>query len=142
MRYRGQEHTLKIRLPDSMSSTDQIKMRDAFEAEYTKRYGHSSRNVPVDLVNLRVVVTGVTDKPHMDEVAAGASGVVAESRDVNFDGRNFIPCAIWRREKLSVGVRIDGPAIIEESASTTVVGPKDWATIDRLGNINITVGSD
>jgi len=39
-------------------------------------------------------------------------------------------------------VRIDGPAIIEESASTTVIGPKDWATIDRLGNINITVGSD
>jgi N-methylhydantoinase A len=142
MRYRGQEHTLKIRLPDAMESTDPIKMRDAFESEYTKRYGHSSKNVPVDVVNLRVVVTGVTDKPHMDEVEAGASGAAAEFRDVNFDGRNFIPCAIWQRDKLDVGVRIDGPAIIEESASTTVIGPKDWATIDRLGNINITVGSD
>ena len=142
MRYRGQEHTLKIRLPDAMSSTDQTRMRGAFESEYTKRYGHSSKNVPVDVVNLRVVVTGVTDKPHMDEVEAGALGVAAKSRDVNFDGKTFIPCAIWQREKLNVGVRIDGPAIIEESASTTVIGPKDWATIDRLGNINITVGSD
>jgi N-methylhydantoinase A len=142
MRYRGQEHTLKIRLPDAMSSTSQSDMRTAFESEYTKRYGHSSKNVPVDLVNLRVVVTGVADKPSMNDVAAGDSNFTPETRQVNFDGKTFISCAIWPREKLNVGVRIDGPAIIEESASTTVVGPKDWATIDRLGNIHITIGSE
>ena len=60
----------------------------------------------------------------------------------NFDGKNFIPCAIWKRDKLSVGRRIEGPAIIEEGASTTLVGPKDRATVDRIGNIHITVGSD
>jgi N-methylhydantoinase A len=142
MRYRGQEHTLKIRLPDAMSATSQSDMRAAFESEYTKRYGHSSKNVPVDLVNLRVVVTGVADKPSMNDVTAGDLNFTPEIREVNFDGMNFISCAIWPREKLNVGVRIDGPAIIEESASTTVVGPKDWATIDRLGNIHITIGSD
>ena len=142
MRYRGQEHTLKIRLPDTMSATNQSGMRAAFEAEYTKRYGHSSKNVPVDLVNLRVVVTGVADKPSMNDVMAGDLDFTPETRQVNFDGKNFISCAIWPRDKLNVGVRIDGPAIIEESASTTVVGPKDWATIDRLGNIHITIGSD
>src|SRR5262249_25116256 len=142
MRYRGQEHTLKIRLPDAMSTTNQSDMRARFEAEYTKRYGHSSKDVPIDLVNLRVVVTGVADKPTMNDVEQGNFDLVPETRDVNFDGKSFVPCAIWQRDKLNAGARIDGPAIIEESASTTVVGPKDWATIDSLGNIHINVWGD
>jgi N-methylhydantoinase A len=142
MRYRGQEHTLKIRLADKMSLVSRSDMRAAFESEYTKRYGHSSRNVPIDLVNLRVVVTGAANKPVMNDLQDGSPAVEREIRAVNFDGKTFVPCAIWQRDKLSADVRIDGPAIIEESASTTVVGPNDWATIDRLGNIRITVGSD
>ncbi len=142
MRYRGQEHTLKIRLPDKMSLVSQSDMRAAFESEYTKRYGHSSHKVPIDLVNLRVVVTGVADKPVINDLHKDTAAAEPEIRDVNFDGRNFVPCAIWQRDKLGAAVRIDGPAIIEESASTTVVGPNDWATIDRLGNIRITVGGD
>jgi N-methylhydantoinase A len=142
MRYRGQEHTLKIRLPESMSSTDPSHIRNVFEGEYTKRYGHSSKNVPIDLVNLRMVVTGVAEKPRMDDVKAAVPGCKPEIRSVNFDGTNFMPCAIWQRDRLGIGLRIDGPAIIEESASTTLVGPNDWATIDRLGNIHISIGSD
>jgi N-methylhydantoinase A len=142
MRYRGQEHTLKIRLPDKMSLVSRDDMRAAFESEYTKRYGHSSRNVPIDLVNLRVVVTGVADKPVMKDLQGNGSTAEPETRAVNFDGKTFVSCAIWQRDKLGADVRIDGPAIIEESASTTVVGPNDWATMDRLGNIRITVGGD
>jgi N-methylhydantoinase A len=142
MRYRGQEHTLKIRLSDKMSLVSQNDIRGAFESEYTKRYGHSSQNVPIDLVNLRVIVTGLADKPVMTDLQAGYSDLEPENRQVNFDGKNFVPCTIWQRDKLRANVRINGPAIIEESASTTVVGPNDWATIDRLGNIRITIGSD
>jgi N-methylhydantoinase A len=142
MRYRGQEHTLKIRLPDKMSLVSQGEIRGAFEREYTKRYGHSSQNVPIDLVNLRVVVTGVTDKPVMTDLQAGYSDLEPETRHVNFDGKNFVPCSIWQRDKLRAGQRINGPAIVEESASTTVVGPNDYATVDRLGNIRIALGGD
>jgi N-methylhydantoinase A len=142
MRYRGQEHTLKIRLPEKMLAADPSNLRNAFEAEYTKRYGHSSQNVPIDLVNLRVVVTGIADKPVLKELDGKISGTSPEVRPVNFDGKDFIPCVIWQRGTLSVGQRIDGPAIIEESASTTLIGPNDWATIDRIGNIHVNVGSD
>jgi N-methylhydantoinase A len=142
MRYRGQEHTLKIRLPDKMSLVSQSYLRAAFEDEYAKRYGHCSQNVPIDIVNLRVVVTGVADKPVMKELQTGKAAVEPETRPVNFDGKSFVPCAIWQRDTLGVGVHIAGPAIIEESASTTVVCPNDWATVDHLGNIRITVGDD
>lgn len=142
MRYRGQEHTLKIRLPDKISLVSQKDLRAAFESEYTKRYGHSSQNVPIDIVNLRVVVTGVADKPVMAKLHEGNAAAEPETRQVSFNGMTFVPCAIWQRDVLSAGMRIDGPAIIEESASTTVVCPNDWAAIDHLGNIRITVGSD
>jgi N-methylhydantoinase A len=142
MRYRGQEHTLKIRLPDKMSLVSQRYLRTAFEDEYAKRYGHCSQNVPIDIVNLRVVVTGVADKPVIRELQAGKAAVEPETRHVNFDGKSFVPCTIWQRDTLSAGVHIAGPAIIEESASTTVVCPNDWATVDHLGNIRITVGDD
>jgi N-methylhydantoinase A len=142
MRYRGQEHTLKIRLADKIEIVGHNELRAAFEGEYTKRYGHLSKNVPIDLVNLRAVVTGVADKPVMANLKVDNSVHESETRRVNFDGKSFVPCAVWQRGRLGVGVRIDGPAIIEESASTTVIGPKDWATIDHLGNIRITVGSD
>jgi N-methylhydantoinase A len=142
MRYRGQEHTLKIRLPAKMLSISPSGMRNAFEAEYTKRYGHSSENVPIDLVNLRVVVTGIADKPVLKTLNGAGAAASPEIRQVNFDGKDFIACAIWQRGTLSVGQRVDGPAIIEEGASTTLVGPKDFAKVDRLGNIHITVGSD
>jgi N-methylhydantoinase A len=36
--------------------------------------------------------------------------------------------------------RIAGPALIEEHASTTVIGPSDSAVIDGMGNIDIAVG--
>jgi N-methylhydantoinase A len=78
----------------------------------------------------------------MQDMQRGNSVPASEIRKVNFDGKTFVPCVIWQRDKLDADVRIDGPAIIEESASTTVIGPHDWATIDRLGNIRITVGSD
>jgi N-methylhydantoinase A len=125
-----------------MSSTNPSHIRNAFVGEYTKRYGHSSKNVPIDLVNLRVVVTGVAEKPRMDAVKAAVPDCKPEIRSVNFDGANFIPCTIWQRDRLGIGFRIAGPAIIEESASTTLVGPSDWAAIDRLGNIHISIGSD
>jgi N-methylhydantoinase A len=125
-----------------MSLVSQSYLRTAFEDEYAKRYGHCSQNVPIDIVNLRVVVTGVADKPVMKELQAGNATVEPETRHVNFDGKSFVPCTIWQRDTLSAGVHISGPAIIEESASTTVVCPNDWATVDHLGNIRITVGDD
>ena len=50
----------------------------------------------------------MADKPVMKDWRVGDSGAKPEMREVNFDGKNFIPCAIWQRDKLIVGQRIEG----------------------------------
>jgi N-methylhydantoinase A len=55
-----------------------------------------------------------------------------------FDGAWF-DTPIYVRERLAVGVRFDGPAIVEQLDSTTVVEPGDRAEVDRDGNLIIAV---
>jgi N-methylhydantoinase A len=69
-------------------------------------------------------------------------GSLADARDgsrpVWFDGaRHDTP--IYRRERLAAGVRFDGPAIVEQLDSTTVVEPGDRVEVDRDGNLIMTV---
>jgi N-methylhydantoinase A len=57
-------------------------------------------------------------------------------REVWFGGRPR-PCSIHQRERLGVGTRLEGPAIVEESGATTVVFPGWQATVDGWGNLRL-----
>lgn len=140
MRYHGQEHTIKIKLPATFSEANSETLRELFEAEYRTRYGHSSEGVPVDIVNLRLIVDGVGERPRIERMEALVAAPLAKTRDVNFDGLSFSACDVWWRDDLPVNARVTGPAIIEEGASTTLLFPGDAATIDEFGNIVITIG--
>lgn len=141
MRYLGQEHTIKIRLPESMIGQTAATLHKLFEEGYARRYGHTSENVAVNIVNLRVVVDGVAERPPIERIATGGKPPRAESRQVNFDGVRFYPCNVWQRDELPQGYRMEGPGIIEEAASTTVLPPGTCASLDPFGNIIIDIRS-
>lgn len=141
MRYLGQEHTIKIRIPNDLKGQTTQMLHRLFEEGYAKRYGHTSENVPVDIVNLRVVVDGVAERPRVELIPDRRALPKPVSRQVNFDGISFIPCNIWQREDLPADYRIDGPAIVEEAASTTVLPPGTSAALDKFGNIIIDIRS-
>jgi len=61
-------------------------------------------------------------------------------RPVYFDATGFVDCAVYRRSELPCNVRINGPIIVEERSSTTVVSPADTMLVDDFGNLVITVG--
>jgi N-methylhydantoinase A len=54
----------------------------------------------------------------------------------------FIDTPVYRRDLLKSGNEFDGPALVEEHASTTVVQPGDSVKVDQLGNLQISIGSD
>lgn len=141
MRYLGQEHTIKIRLPNSLSNQSAEMLHRLFEEGYRKRYGHTSENVAVHIVNLRVVVDGVAERPPIERIQKGGTPPRPASRKVNFDGIRFVPCNVWQRDDLPPNCRIEGPGIIEEAASTTVLPPGTTASIDDFGNIIIEIRS-
>jgi len=58
-------------------------------------------------------------------------------RDVYFDGK-FVPSRLYRRERLKPGDQIQGPAMITEYTSATVLPPDCCAQVDGFGNLVIT----
>ena len=50
-----------------------------------------------------------------------------------------VSCPVYARDTLPAGMRIPGPALIEEHASTTVLSPGDAATVNAYGHLEIAV---
>ena len=63
-------------------------------------------------------------------------------KDVFFRTHGFVATPVFKREVLRSGNRVNGPALIEEHASTTVVQPGDELTVDGFGNLQILIGSE
>lgn len=140
MRYQRQEYTIKVKLPAQIVSTEE--MRELFNAAYGRRYGHVSKNMAIDVLMLRVVVEGRTARPQTrDSGRTATAAPKATSRPIWFEATGTVDCQVWQREMLPVGHRITGPALVEEEASTTVIGPGDSARIDERGNIVIQLGA-
>ncbi|OGA38479.1 MAG: hypothetical protein A3G24_13250 [Betaproteobacteria bacterium RIFCSPLOWO2_12_FULL_62_13] len=139
MRYQRQEYTIKVRLPAQCGDRDE--WRRLFEVSYQRRYGHASKDVAVDVVMLRVVIDGVSARPQ-EKIKVRTEGAVRKpsQRPVWFEDTGMAACRVWQRSDLLVGQRIEGPAVVEEEASTTVLPPGSSAQMDHLGNIVIAVG--
>ncbi|GGH24390.1 hydantoinase [Alsobacter metallidurans] len=135
MSYLGQIHTLRAAVEPSW---DHARMVQAFEEVYRLEYGNVLGDIPVVLVGLKTAVQGVRAKP------ASAPGrlehrpaPVRDHRDVYFGG--WKPTPIYDRTALSPGMVFDGPAIIEQADTTSVVEPGMHARVDAFGNILIEV---
>lgn len=139
MRYQRQEYTIKVKLPLDRGSVQH--MRQLFEDAYARRYGHASQTMKIDVLMLRVVVEGRTARPEARMLDADTGALpIATRRPIWFEIAGLVECDVWQRASLQRGRKIAGPALIEEEASTTVIGPNDSAEIDPWGNISIDVG--
>jgi len=140
LRYVNQEHTIRIELPADMSDLNMAQLRERFEAAYSRRYGRANPGMPVEAVNLRVIVDGVAQRPSSQRLAKVSGEPAQEFRDVMFTPDGFVSARVLQRSSLKAGFAVDGPAVIEETASTTIIFPGDQAEVDANGNILIKVG--
>jgi N-methylhydantoinase A len=143
MRYVGQEFTLIVDLHERIFSEKVMKdLRERFNNLHEVRYGHAFGNSVPEIVSLRLHVIGLYPKPDLGFVIPTQPTPPKkdqELRPVYFEDSGFVDCKIYRRETLSSGTRIQGPAIIEEVSSTTVVYPKDHFRVDPMGNLIISL---
>ena len=143
VRFAGQEHTLTVPVPlDGDAATLGARLRAAFAARHRAQYGQADESRPVEVVTLRASAVARLPHPALDAGGGTATSAAAREpravRPVWFTSAGaFLDTAIWPREGLEAGARIDGPALIEEWNSTTLVDPGQRATIDALGNIVI-----
>jgi N-methylhydantoinase A len=142
MRYVGQEHPVTVDLARGRFTREKIKA--FFDAEHLRRYGTHAPSERAEIVSLRVTVSGEMKKPVLERIERGTrnpprSAVLGRPR-VWFENR-WTKTPAYAREVLRAGNRIDGPALIEEHASTTVLQPGDRLRVDAFGNLDIEVGT-
>lgn len=146
MRYVGQEHTVSVPLPATLTEPGTLAIiKSAFDAAHQERFAHSAPREPAEVVSLRVSAIGRLDAPSLPKLIAGTARPNAKARladrFVTFDATSGpVPSAVWSRAALRARNKLSGPALIEEGTATTVLRNGDVAVIDELGNIHIRVG--
>ena len=139
MHYFGQSHELNIPVSGQLATDEALqRIGRAFHAAHRRTYGHAMEGDPVEVVNYRVSAVGISPKPELVEHGDGDADALKGQREVFFeDGR--LLCPIYERSWLKPGRQIDGPAVVEQIGSTTLLCPRQSARVDSYGNLIITL---
>ena len=141
MRLVGQMHEISVPLPAGPLSAGSLPaILAAFKAAYTARYAALQSGAVVQIVTLRVTVTGPTPTVPLASTASTVANAKKNERQAWF-GDGFHPTAVYDRYALREGAAIPGPAIVEEREATTVVAPGDTLRVDAAGNLRIAIGA-
>ena len=133
MRYVGQAHEVTVPLETNATVPGLV---DAFNQKHKATYGHSAPSEPVEIVNVRLGAIGKVEKILLRYPAAQGLPVQKGERKVFFsEAEGWVNCPVYERATLPTGYRIEGPAIVEEHTSTTVVPPSWRCSIDEFTNL-------
>jgi N-methylhydantoinase A len=136
MRYLGQSYEIETPLnPEALKPS---AIAAAFHREHERIYGHADGAALVQLVNLRLVVSGATPKPRIRELEPStAPAEPVKTVAAFFDGTEYqVP--VYARADLRAGHCTAAPAIVGQDDTTTVVPPGFAIAVDRFGNLIIT----
>ena len=139
MRYHRQGYEIPVTIDPDEARAGLDGLEERFNALHEQLYGFRMPGTACEIVNLRAIGSGAVPKPELPVGEAGdadASGAVAEEHEIVFKGER-LPTKIYDRAKLAPGNRFDGPAIVTEFDSTTVVLPGYAAEVDVNFNILI-----
>ena len=146
LRYVGQGYELRVNIPSGLLDEERTaEVFNQFHEQHRAEYGHDFPDSPIEIVNARVTGIGQMPKIGRPQVNSGQAK--------NTDSITSAPCmfrangslesfdtAFYQRELLPIEEPIEGPAIILQRDSTTVVPPENTFTADAANNIIIRIG--
>ncbi len=142
MRYRGQEHTVHV--PISVGRTSEERLREVeeqFHQAHNRQYSFRLTS-PIEFVNLHVLAFGLVHKPRRRELAPSAGLPLRHStRSVWFEEEGQMDTPVFRRADLGPGDEIEGPALVEEPASVTLVYPGMRLSLEPSGELVLDTGA-
>ena len=138
MRYVGQGYEIETTVaPEIVHTGDRDALHAAFNEAYRRRYGRNE-DMPVEILTWRLAVEGprsaLGDTLLNRQAGATGTGAPIGHRPAWF-GDRFHDTPIYRRGDLGLDTEINGPAIIEEVESTTIVPPEFRVSVDRALNL-------
>jgi N-methylhydantoinase A len=138
MRYFGQNHELEVAVEfDSFDEQTILDVWEQFHSVHKTRYNFDIPGETIELISIKVTAVSLTPKPNLLEIERSIGPAISEgTRLVRYDS-GHIETPIYSRELLRAGDSFNGPAIIEEGASVTIIRPEYNVKIDLYGNILI-----
>lgn len=140
MRYLGQEHTVKVPVPNTKwTEEDKQAIIDKFHYLHEKNYTFKLEASPTEIVNIHVTAFGKVPKPIIGKISRTSSLEEAkkENRNIYYEHKGWISTSVYDRDKLPPNEVIYGPAVIEEKAAVTVIYEGQQLYLDEFGNIII-----
>jgi len=138
LRYVGQAFQIEVPIdPAWLEAADTERLRAAFHDLHERLYAHADRAADVELIDLRATITAATPKPELKTVPAGHGPATAHGRRPIHYRKQRYDAAVYGRRELRAGQHIDGPAVIEQEDTTTLVPARFRASVDAFGNLVI-----
>jgi N-methylhydantoinase A len=143
MRDVGQAYELEVPFPEGRGEITREIIQEVvkrFHDVHQSVYQHSAPDSPVEFMAFRTVFAQRPQPmPVLRELKPGPEKVFRGTRKVYFEEyKEFIDTGLWDRGALVPGQRVEGPAIVEQADTTTVIYPDQVAEVDRWGNLILT----
>jgi N-methylhydantoinase A len=143
-RYVGQGYELTVPVPQGTLDAAALgRIRAAFDEIYAARYGYANPSEPVETVTWKLAAVGGAPRVALAKASAQArdGGLKGRRRAWFPETRGWTECAVYDRYALAPGSRVDGPAIVEERESTSVLPPGTSAAVDEYANLIVEIAS-
>lgn len=143
IRYVGQEHTVKVSVPEGEWNEQIVEeVKERFHQLHEKNYTFRLEDAQCEIVGLHVTALGQVKKPELAKVEkqGALTEAIKEIRPVYFEQIGWIETPIYDRELLPTGQVINGPLIVEEKAAVTIIEKGQSLHADVYGNLIIDTG--
>jgi N-methylhydantoinase A len=139
MRYRGQEHAVRVAIAGGAVSVDAVEAD--FHALHRQKYTFDLEGDPVEVVTCHVSgFGGRVPLPPPPRPAATAAPVAKGRRRVDFDADGVHEAAVFDRHTLPVGFTAPGPVVVEDETTTALVHPGQTLEVDEAANLVLWLG--
>jgi len=141
IRYRGQSYEIDTAIDAAWIETgDVAAIAEAFHRQHEALYDHADPEAELQVINLRLVVTGQPPKPVFAPAPKADGEIVAGGRaEVFLDGAKR-EAEVFARADMAAGHRIAGPAIVTQDDCTTCVLAGYRGRVDEAGNLILARG--
>ena len=138
MRHVGQGFEIQVPVPfGTLNQSHHGELSGSFFDTYQQLFERRVNDVPVEALTWRVNATAPAPKVRLNyqHKVTAASSADKGTRTVHFAGVGALPTRVLDRYALLAGECFDGPVVVEERESTTVIGPSSRIRVDEWLNL-------